>query len=119
MSKIKILCIDDAKEVVDFLKVSLELEGYEVDIAYNGQEGLNKIEKNKYDIVITDLQMPKMDGWQLCEEIKNRDETKDLPIIALSIFSPEPSRKPCADVHLVKPFDFHYLKSEIEKLVKK
>ena len=72
----KILVVEDERELNDILKASLNSEGYEVVAAFNGKEGLNAFSDNKIDLVLSDIMMPAIDGYQLCRMIKNMDETK-------------------------------------------
>lgn len=115
----KVLCVDDHEEVVQLLKLSLELEGYEVDTSLSAEEGLKKLEKQKFDLIITDLEMPGMDGWEFCKKLKKDSYYKSIPIIALTIVSQGSFEKPDADAHLVKPASVSIICDEIERLVSK
>jgi len=78
----RILVIDDEQSIRNSLKEVLEYEKYEVDLATEGREGLEMFEKNKYDVVLCDIKMPKMDGIEVLEEIF--EQTTDVPIIMIS-----------------------------------
>ena len=99
----QILVVDDEKNIRDIMEAFLMLNGYEVDTAQNGKEALDKISSNNYDVVITDLQMPKMDGMELLEKIP---KTKSTPITILvtgyGIKESDFSQEPFA--HIRKPF---------------
>ncbi len=80
----KILLIEDEEIIIDLLKRKLEKEGYEIDMAYNGEEGLEKMKKSKPDLILLDIIMPKLGGLELMEK-KNQDpELKDIPVIIIS-----------------------------------
>lgn len=66
----KLLIIDDEEMFVKGLKLSLEEEGFEVDTAYDGEEGLDKVRLGNYDLVILDIMLPKLDGFSVCREIR-------------------------------------------------
>ncbi len=114
--KKKILYVEDHDEVRKMIKMNLELEGYLVETARDGLEALKKLKEEKFALVITDLEMPRMNGWELCEKIKGDPETKKIPIIALSIISPHSLPTLKAEAHLVKPFALKDLYKEISRL---
>jgi DNA-binding response OmpR family regulator len=79
--KEKILVVDDEAQNVELIKEFLEADDYEVSTAYNGEDALKKAQKELPDLVLLDIMMPKMDGYQVCEALRNADLTKDIPII--------------------------------------
>ena len=79
--KFKILVVDDNAENVEFLRELLTKSGYEISTAYNGEEALQKVNKGIPDLILLDIMMPKMDGYQVCEVLREKEETKDIPII--------------------------------------
>ncbi|GAK53670.1 response regulator receiver modulated diguanylate cyclase [Candidatus Moduliflexus flocculans] len=79
--KVHVLVVDDYAENVELLKELLVTSGYEVTTAYDGDEALKKVDKRKPDLILLDIMMPKMDGYQVCEALRNKDETKEIPII--------------------------------------
>src|SRR3989304_2708291 len=87
----KILVVDDEKEIREFLNKALSrLCGYRVDLAESGEEALRKIEKDRFDLVLTDLKMPKMDGLQLIAEIaKSKPETLTMMMTGHGTIDPE------------------------------
>ncbi len=113
--KKKILCVDDERAFCQLIKVNLEVSGYEVDVVSNGEEALRRIKERTYDLVITDLLMPKIDGWELCRRLKEDERTKHIPIIVVSIVEGE--EKPRAEAFLLKPFDVSKLFDEVQSLV--
>jgi len=82
--KKKILIIDDEPDIVTTTKYSLENAGYEVHAACDGEEGLRKLEVVKPDLMLLDLMLPGQSGFQIAQEIKSKDEFKNIPIIVLS-----------------------------------
>jgi len=82
--KKKVLVIDDEPDLSAMVKKNLEKEGFDVDIAYNGQEGIEKIQESPPDIVVLDVMMPEKDGFAVCKELKSNDEYADIPIIMLT-----------------------------------
>jgi CheY-like chemotaxis protein len=82
--KIKILLIEDEKEVAELYRLKLSLDGYEVTIAENGQEGLDKAIKVNPELIFLDIKMPGMDGFEVLKELRGAPTTKDTPVIILS-----------------------------------
>jgi len=80
----RILMIEDDKGMVALGRLMLEGAGYEVLAAYNGPEGLETLLKNQVDLVLLDIMMVDMDGWQVLDEIKSNDAFQDLPVIMLT-----------------------------------
>ncbi len=83
MSK-KVMVIDDDKNAVKFLSVLLSENGYEPIVAYDGKEGLQKIEEHDVALIVLDVMMPKKTGFVLFKQLKMRDEYKDIPILMLT-----------------------------------
>src|SRR5688572_9040353 len=79
-----ILVVDDTKENVFTLKTLLELHEFKVDTASSGAEALKKVLKNSYSLIILDVQMPDMDGFEVAEAVSGYSKSKDIPIIFLS-----------------------------------
>ena len=77
----KVLVVDDEKLIVKGIRFSLEQDGMEVDTAYDGEEGLAAARRNDYDIVLLDVMLPKMNGFEVCQQIR---EFSDMPIIMLT-----------------------------------
>ena len=79
-----ILVVDDDTDLVEALSMKLESENFFVAKAYDGIEGFDKIKAERPDLVILDVMMPRKDGYKLCDELKNDDEYKSIPIILLT-----------------------------------
>ena len=77
----KVLVVDDEKLIVKGIRFSLEQDGMEVDCAYDGEEAFNLAKENAYDMILLDIMLPKMDGFQVCQAIR---EFSDVPIIMLT-----------------------------------
>lgn len=105
----KILTCDDEKHIVRLIQVNLERQGYEVITAYNGKECLEKVEAEHPDLIVLDVMMPEMTGFEVLEVLKKNPETENIPIIMLT------ARAQDADVlrgwqsgvecYLTKPFN--------------
>lgn len=105
MKDIKILVVDDEVEILNLLIKYLEREGYNVDSASDGQEGLQLFRKNKYDLIILDVMMPKIDGIELCKRLRNETNA---PIVMLTAKDDEIDKvlglRIGADDYITKPF---------------
>ena len=77
----KVLVVDDEKLIVKGIRFSLEQDGMEVDCAYDGEEALNMAKANAYDMILLDIMLPKMDGFEVCQAIR---EFSDMPIVMLT-----------------------------------
>ena len=82
--KKKILLIDDDPDFVEAVKVIVENGGYEVRVAYDGQEGLEAVEEEKPDLIVLDVMMPVMNGHEACAKLKGNEKTADIPVILLT-----------------------------------
>lgn len=80
----KIMVVDDEPDTVDLVKLVLETEGYEILVAYSGQEALDMIKVNPPDLVLLDIMMPQMDGWMVRKKIVGNEETKNIPVVMLT-----------------------------------
>jgi DNA-binding response OmpR family regulator len=106
--KKSILVVDDEPHIVNLVKLTLS-DDYIVHEAYSGQEALKILKSVKPDLVLLDLMMPSMDGYQVCLEIRNNPQTKDIPVMILSaksqIVDKFKSINVGADDYVVKPFE--------------
>ncbi len=122
MDKKIILVIDDELELVKAIKIRLEQAGYETLVAYNGQEGLETARKEKPDLIILDLMLPKMDGYKVCRMLKFDDKYKKIPIIMLTAKAQESDEKlgfeTGADVYITKPYQHEVVLIKIKELLK-
>ncbi len=119
MEKPKILVVDDEEDILNILKFLLEKEGYGVDTAPNGEEALKKIEKDYYDVVLTDLRMPGIDGMTVLEKTKELRPSTEVVIMTAyaSIESAVEAIKKGASDYIVKPFINEDLKMRIKRII--
>ena len=82
--KKRILVVDDEPDFCSIVQMNLEKEGFEVEIAYSGPEGLEKVSANPPDAIVLDIMMPEMDGYQVCKKLKADEKYADIPIILLT-----------------------------------
>jgi CheY-like chemotaxis protein len=115
----KILLVEDHQEIWDFLSRRLKRRGYEVVVAQDGQEGLDKTRSETPDLLLLDMNLPVIDGWSVAQTLKGDAATKGIPIIALTAHAMSGDRDKaieagCDDYH-AKPIDFSQLVDQIEK----
>lgn len=117
---IKILVVDDERLIVKGIKFSLEQEGWAVDTAYDGEEALNSVKNNKYDVMILDVMLPKYDGLQVCQLVR---EFSNLPIIMLTAKGEDMDKimglEYGADDYVTKPFNILELKARIKAILRR
>ena len=117
----RILLVEDEKKVSDFIKKGLCEEGYAVDCAPDGKEGLFMAEEGEYDLIILDVLLPKFDGFQVCRRLREKDVSA--PIIMLTaVDSTEDKVKGLdvgADDYLTKPFSFDELLARVRALLRR
>jgi len=82
--KYKIVCIEDEPEMIDLVKLILERENFEVIGAMGGKEGIALIHQEKPDLILLDLMMPEMDGWEVYRQVRADYRTKDIPVIVVT-----------------------------------
>ncbi|MDD5726063.1 MAG: response regulator transcription factor [Patescibacteria group bacterium] len=116
-----LLIVEDEKEIIDFLRLSLEEEGFVVDTAEDGEIGSYKARTNKYDLILLDNNLPQKDGRQICFEIRSRGD--EVPIIMLSVQSEIDSKVDLLNIgvddYVTKPFSFEELLARIKALLRR
>jgi DNA-binding response OmpR family regulator len=121
MTGIRIVVIDDEPDTLDLLKMYLEMMGYDVRTGLTGALGLKAIAAHSPQIVILDLMLPDMDGYEICETLRKQPETADLPVIMLSARTAREDVKrgyaAGATLYLKKPVDLHRLNMEAKRIV--
>jgi DNA-binding response OmpR family regulator len=121
MSKAKLLVVEDDPNLGDILKEYLEMKGYEPTLCRDGEEGWNKFKKDKFDLCLLDIMMPKKDGFTLAKEIKKVQE--DLPILFLTAKNQKDDiiegLKIGADDYLTKPFSMEELLLRITAILRR
>ena len=119
--KKRILTVDDSRVMREMLKVSLTEAGYEVIQAEDGIEGVEVAKESVPDAIVTDINMPRMDGFGLIEEVRDVQELKSVPILVLTTEDgaekKERARKAGATGWIKKPFDDHKLKTALQRVV--
>ena len=122
MVKKTVLLVDDEKDLVDILTLRFQADGYEVIQALDGKEGLEKAKSEKPDMIILDVMMPKLNGYQVCKELKQDAKYKHIPIIMLTAKAQESDKfwgmETGADDYVTKPFDFGNLLETVKKYLK-
>ena len=112
----RVLVVDDEPSIRDFLAFALEDEGFRVTTAGDGREALDLVKRSPPDVVLTDLMMPAVDGYELIDGIRQQN----LPvraIIAMSAVSIAGAREPNADLFLSKPFDVDQILASVQALL--
>ena len=121
MEKNKVLIIDDEGDIVDTLFFMLYASNYEVYSAIGGPEGLQMAKNEQPDLAIVDIMMPDMDGYEVCQELRKEDTTRDMPIIILSSRADKESIQRAyesgADEYITKPFNLPKLLDKMSQLV--
>ncbi|MDD3839072.1 MAG: response regulator transcription factor [Clostridia bacterium] len=117
---VKILIVDDEPMLVKGLKFSLEQDGYKTDVAYDGEEAVEKILNNEYNLIILDVMLPKMNGLEVCQKVR---EKVSIPIIMLTAKGDDMDKilglEYGADDYLTKPFNILELKARIKAILRR
>jgi two-component system, OmpR family, response regulator VicR len=119
----KIMVVDDEPDVVDLVKLVLESDGFDVVTAYSGKEALDKIVKEMPDLVLLDIMMPQMDGWEVYSRIKAHPKTKDIPVAMLTAKSQSIDKMiglhvVKVDDYITKPFGRSELLERVKRILK-
>ena len=118
----KILIIDDEEDFCFFIKANLQLiSNYEIFIAHKGKKGLRLASKEKPDLILCDIMMPGIDGFEVLKKLKKNEETQHIPVIMLTAKSEDESKIKAAglycDDYIVKPVEIKTLKAKIHKVL--
>ncbi|MGE0201295.1 MAG: response regulator transcription factor [Candidatus Melainabacteria bacterium] len=120
---VSILVVDDDPEIIDLLKLDLELMGFDVDSATDGLTGLKKAEARTFDLIVLDVMMPKMDGFEVTKKIRANRASVSVPIILLTAKGTIEDKirgfNAGADDYLVKPFEFQELMVRMRALFRR
>jgi DNA-binding response OmpR family regulator len=118
----KIVCIEDEREMIDLVKLILSRYGYEVIGADGGRSGLETIRNHKPDLVLLDLMMPDMDGWEVYQQMKADEEMKDIPVVVVTAKAQSIDKVlglhiAKVDDYITKPFGPEELRASIERIL--
>lgn len=125
--KKRILIVDDEPDFSMIVKKNLEKEGFEVELAFDGAEGLAKVKNNPPDAIVLDVMMPEIDGYKVCSTLKNDEKYSDIPIVLLTAvasrvtstrYSHYDGMSTEADDYLPKPASAEQITDSIKRLLK-
>jgi len=116
-----ILCIEDEPEMIDLIRLILSRRGFEVEGAAGGQEGLEKVRQRPPDLVLLDLMMPDMDGWEVYQQMKAGEKTRDIPVIVVTAKAQSIDKVlglhiAKVDDYIAKPFSPQDLLNSVDKV---
>jgi DNA-binding response OmpR family regulator len=118
----KILVVDDEEVNVDFFQLMLGKLGFDVAVAYDGEEALERLKESRPDIILLDLIMPKINGFELTEILKASDETRDIPIIILTAIDDIKEKVDMLELgiedYITKPFNFIEVLARIRSIIR-
>ncbi len=122
--KHRILCIEDETEMIDLIRIILGRKGFEVEGATGGEDGLKKLHERKPDLVLLDLMMPDIDGWEVYQQMKADETTRDIPVIIVTakaqnidkVLGLQIAR---VDDYISKPFSPEDLLSSVERVLER
>jgi Response regulator containing CheY-like receiver, AAA-type ATPase, and DNA-binding domains len=118
MADKRILVVDDDPDLVESISMKLESEGFRVDKAYDGVEAMEHIQATRPDLVILDVMMPRKNGYQLCDELKQSDDYRDIPVVLLTAvadavpttsYTHQDGKNTLADDYVPKPIELDKL----------
>ena len=116
-----ILFVEDTTEQRDLVAMFLGMNGYQVEVANNGIEGLAQARELEPDLILLDLGMPKMDGYQMMEELRADEMLKDIPVVVISAWAAAKHRERAeaagADAFITKPFELTHILTMVQKYV--
>jgi DNA-binding response OmpR family regulator len=116
-----VLVVDDDVAIVSLLRANLEMSGYRVQVAYDGVEALEKIQAEMPDLVILDIQMPRLSGWEVLRDLRRHEKTAMLPVIMLTILGDSENItrgwSEGVDCYIPKPFDVDEVMAMIGRLL--
>jgi CheY-like chemotaxis protein len=119
----KILIAEDERDIRELIVFTLEFAGFDVTVARDGNEAVEKAQQDKYDLILMDVRMPRMTGYQACDKLKENESTKDIPIVFLSAKGQEAEVQQGIQVgaedYILKPFAPDHLTSQIRKILAK
>lgn len=120
----RILCVEDEPEMIDLIRLILNRRGFDVTGASGGVDGLNKVRESHPDLVLLDLMMPDMDGWEVYQQMKADEALRDIPVIVVTAKAQSIDKVlglhiAKVDDYIAKPFSPQELLSSVEKVLAK
>jgi len=117
----KVLLVEDEKNIILGVRTCLEAVGYEVYVVEDGEAALEYVRTEKPDLILLDLLLPKIDGFEVCAKIKKDEKTKNIPVVVLTAKAAEEDRRKVmelgADAYMTKPFRPQELWDQIKKFL--
>ena len=118
----RIICIEDESEMIDLISLILNRRGFEIKGANGGKEGLDMVRQELPDLVLLDLMMPDLDGWEVYQQLKASDETKDIPVIVVTAKAQSIDKVlglhiAKVDDYIAKPFSPKELLTSVQKVL--
>lgn len=121
MAKKKVLIADDEEDIKTVVKLYLESKGYDVVTSYDGLDTLDKAKAEKPDLILLDIMMPVINGFEVCQQLKADEETKQIPIVMLSAASQADSVDRALDAgavdYIMKPFEPPHVEATLKKIL--
>jgi two-component system phosphate regulon response regulator PhoB len=114
-----ILIVEDEEPVRSFLSQLLTEDGYQVREAIHGRQALELIDKERPDLVLSDVMMPVLNGAELCRQLKAREDTKDIPVILMTSGGRKSSESAGADAFIGKPFELAHMEALVERWIRR
>jgi DNA-binding response OmpR family regulator len=123
-NKKKVVCVEDEPEIIDLIRLILGRKGFDLTGATGGLEGLEAIRRVKPDLVLLDLMMPDMDGWEVYQQMKANEATRDIPVIVVTAKAQSIDKVlglhiAKVDDYIAKPFSPQELLTSVDKVLKK
>jgi DNA-binding response OmpR family regulator len=122
MSPKKILIVDDEVDLVETVRFPLEMEGFNILVSYNGEDALSQARKEKPDLILLDLMLPKLDGYKVCRLLKFDERYRNIPILMLTAKTQEKDKalgmETGANEYITKPFDLDKLVEKVKAYLK-
>jgi len=123
MATARILIAEDERDIRELILFSLRLNGYEVTEAFNGEDAVQKAQQMRPDLILLDVRMPRMTGYDACKALKAHESTKDIPIVFLSAKGQEAEvqqgKDLGAEAYFLKPFVPDELNEQVKKILQK
>lgn len=121
--QLKVLVVDDEDNIIELIRLGLRYEGFEVEVASDGEQGLMQAQRIHPDLIILDVMMPDIDGLEVCRRLRNNPTTSDIPILMLTAKDDVSDRilglQTGADDYLTKPFDFYELVERVKAILRR